>query len=339
VIWDHLGEYWQEITGWTAVLNVVVVTLTIGWVLTIKKDSMSATAWCLLVLLLPFLGPILFVLLGWQNVQRPVERKQKHKDRFRQRRSSERREAFPGTAAPAEDDTTWEGLGQLAQRFEAFPMTPGNQVHFYYEGRCAFDAKLEAIRSAKHHIHLEYFIFQPDDIGRTFLAELEKKAREGVQVRLLYDAMGSHRLHRRMLQSLIQAGGRFSIFLPLNPLRRRIQVNLRNHRKILVVDGRTAFTGGLNIGDEYLGKVPRFGFWRDTHMRIEGPAVAALQWVFAEDWDFAYGENLRGDAYFPTLASAGSCPVQVIHSGPDQELKSIREIYYAAISRAREMAA
>ena len=126
-----------------------------------------------------------------------------------------------------------------------------------------------------------------------FWKPLTEKARAGVQVRLLYDAMGSHRLRRQSLEALWQAGGKTSVFLPLNPLRRRIQINMRNHRKILIVDGVVGFTGGLNIGDEYLGKDPYFGYWRDTHMRLRGPAVAHLQRVFCEDWDFAAGEDLR----------------------------------------------
>src|SRR5262249_31094723 len=148
-----------------------------------------------------------------------------------------------------------------------------NHITFYDCGQPAFDAMLEAIHAARHHIHLEYFIFQPDATGRLFVDALVRKAREGVQVRLLYDAMGSYRLHRWRLWRLRRAGSKYSVFLPLSPLRRRIQINMRNHRKILVVDGRVAFTGGLNIGDEYLGKNPRFGFWRDTHLRLEGPAV------------------------------------------------------------------
>src|SRR5205823_7200637 len=113
--------------------------------------------------------------------------------------------------------------------------------------------------------------------------------------------MGSRRLTRRTLRPLHQAGGKSSMFLPLAPLRRRVQVNMRDHRKIGVIDGRVAFTGGLNLGDEYLGKNPRYGFWRDTHLRVEGPAVASLQRVFAEDWDFAAEENLQGCEYFPDL--------------------------------------
>ena len=113
---------------------------------------------------------------------------------------------------------------------------------------------------------------------------------------------------------------------------------MRNHRKILMIDGQIAFTGGLNIGDEYLGKNPRYGFWRDTHLRLQGPAVADLQSVFVEDWDFAAHENLQDAAYFPAPSEGGPHPVQIIQSGPDREQKGIREMYFAAILRAQHRA-
>jgi cardiolipin synthase len=138
-----------------------------------------------------------------------------------------------------------------------------------------------------------------------------------------------------MQRALRAAGGKCSVFLPINPLRRRIQINMRNHRKLLIVDGQIGFTGGLNIGDEYLGQVQRFGYWRDTHLRLQGPAVAGLQRVFIEDWDFAAGEELKGAAYYPKPAAGGPHVVQVIHSGPDQEVRSIRDVYFAAVLRAR----
>lgn len=333
-----LDRYWHEITAWGAMLDLVLAVVTIGWVLTIKKDTTSALAWCLLIIFLPVLGMALFVLLGYNHVHRPVTRKKRHKTLFRRADPDRPQAAVPG---PEEESAEpgWEGMARLAQRFDAFPLTRGNQVRFFYEGLPAYLEMKEALQAAKQHIHLEYFIIQPDDSGQKLVDLLVKKAQSGVEVRVLYDAMGSHRLHRRFLKPLFQAGGRACAFLPLDPLRRRIQVNMRNHRKIAVVDGRVAFTGGLNIGNEYLGEVPRFGFWRDTHVRLEGPAVASLQRVFAEDWDFAAGEHLKGPNYFPSPAEVktdGDTDVQVIHSGPDQTRNGIREVYFAAILRARE---
>jgi cardiolipin synthase len=293
------------------------------------------------ILVLPFVGPFLFVLFGYQHVGRPLKRKRRHKLAYRLppyppgRITPSGRWVFDGSQ---EEISVGQRLGHLADRFGAYPRTEGNSVDYYVDGPPAFAAMIEAIRQARHHIHLEKFIYQPDSLGQFFLEELTKKARQGVEVRLLYDAMGSHRLPARLLRPLVTAGGKTSTFLPINPLRRRIQVNMRNHRKILVVDGEWAFTGGLNIGEEYEGKKPRFGYWRDTHLRLRGPAVGDLQRVFCEDWSFAAGENLsdRDDKkYFHPPENSGSLAVQIIDSGPDRDVKSIRELYFAAILKAR----
>jgi cardiolipin synthase len=336
----------------TAILNMVLLVVTIPWVLLTKRDSTSAVAWCLLVFFVPIFGSVFFLLFGYQHLHRRLKKKRKHKEIFRLTHGP-----MPSEVESAADqpDEAWRGICGLAGRFGAFPVCGGNLVTFYHEGISATEAIRDAIRSARHHVHLEYFIVQPDEAGRGLLELLAEKAKEGVQVRLMYDAMGSRKLHRRVLEPLQNAGGQCAPFLPLNPLRRHIQVNMRDHRKIVVVDGRVAFTGGLNIGDEYLGKVPRFGFWRDTHMRLEGPVVSSLQRVFIEGWDFAKEEDLRGPEYFPplpvirgapnpTLKSTedlpahpplSNCTLQVIPSGPDMELKSIREIYFAAVLQAR----
>jgi len=156
-------------------------------------------------------------------------------------------------------------------------------------------------------------------------------------VRFLYDSVGSYSLSRRLLRKLTEAGGRSAAFLPiLNPLY-RFRVNLRNHRKILVVDGRVGFTGGFNIGDEYLGLSRRFGPWRDTFIRVEGEGVRGLQRVFLEDWHFATEEAVHGERYTPKFETPpGSALVQVVHSGPDSLYKAIRETYFAGILNARK---
>jgi cardiolipin synthase len=341
---DSLTIYWDDFLEWLPVLigllDVTVSLATLAWILMVKKDATSAVAWCLLVIFLPIVGAIVFVLFGDQHVKRPLQRKRRHKQQYRQPphepSSSEITPPPSGLEFPKCGEIRDEHMAWLAQRFGGFPMTTGNQIAFYYEGRPAFDAMLEAIRGARHHVHLETFIFQPDETGQIFLDLMTQKAKEGVQVRLLYDAMGSIRFHRKKLVSFLASGGKTSAFFPLNPFRRRLQVNMRNHRKILVVDGEVGFVGGLNVGDEYLGKVQRFGFWRDTHLRLEGPAVSDLQRIFIEDWDFASAEHLSDRKYFTPKANCGPYPVQVIDSGPDRELKGIREMYFAAILQAKE---
>jgi cardiolipin synthase len=138
-----------------------------------------------------------------------------------------------------------------------------------------------------------------------------------------------------MIRPLVEAGGQVCGSLPVNPLRSLFQLNFRNHRKIVVIDGAIGFTGGMNIGDEYLGKDRYFGYWRDTFLRIDGPGVAALQRVFIEDWAFATREPLNEERYFPPLEGQGRHAVQVVDSGPDQEPNSLRELYFAALLEAK----
>ena len=211
----------------------------------------------------------------------------------------------------------------------------GNASTVFHDTGQAFAALLQAIAAARRHIHLEFFIVHPDETGRQLVEALLAKARAGVEVRLLVDGMGSLRLSQRSLEALRIAGGKTAVFLPVGPLQSFLHVNLRNHRKIVVIDGEIGFTGGMNIGDEYLGKSEYFGYWRDTFLRFEGPAVPALQRVFAEDWHFASGETLGESVYFPALPASGGDVLQIVESGPDQEYNTIRAIYLMALHGAR----
>lgn len=341
-----LFDTWEDFLAWLpAMLGLaafLVTVLTIGWVLMTKADSTSAVAWILLIFFLPFVGATFFFLFGYQHVGRPLRRKRRHKQLYQAPPNPATYDSashVPGSPAWGTLPPLSENLARLAHRLGAYSVTQGNAIDFYHEGQPAFDAMLEAIAGAKHHVHLLFFIYQPDNLGRQFLDLLTAKARAGVEVRFLYDAMGSHRLPWRLLEPLRQAGGQTSVFLPINPFRRRFQVNMRNHRKILVADGTVGFIGGLNIGDEYVGKNAYFGFWRDTHLRLLGPAVVDLQRVFLEDWNFAAGETVEsghGSPYFQPNLGGGPYPVQVIESGPDRDLKSIREVTFAAILKAQK---
>lgn len=336
-VWDDFYELWPAILF---IGNLLILVGSLTWVLMTKSDSTSAVAWCLVILLVPYLGALLFVLFGYQHVHRPLKRKRRHKKNYQRMVTGPEQQ---NVAAPFEPgESLAGGMQRLADRVGASPLTLGNEVVFFNDGVLAFEAMLEAIQSARHHIHLEFFIFHPDELGKEVLGILTAKAKSGIEVRLLYDAMGSHHLPQRLVKPLRAVGGKVSEFLPINPLRRRFQINMRNHRKILVVDGNVAFVGGLNIGDEYVGKNAYFGYWRDTHMLIRGPAVRYVQAVFCEDWDFAAEENLRdaegspsGCRYFEPTPVQGPCALQIIDSGPDRDMKSIREIYFAAILRAR----
>jgi cardiolipin synthase A/B len=325
--------------GWlTTITTVLAYLLALGLtpvILSRKRNSTSAIAWLLAVFLLPYLGVVIYFLFGHDHIARPLQRKRSHRSQFQERiRESDSALAqAAGREYDIEEMESWENMGRLARRMGATGISSQNDVAFYFNGGELYDRMIEAIEGAAHHVHLEFFIYQPDDVGERFRDAMMRKAREGVEVRFLYDAIGSRNLRNRFLQPLRHAGVHCTPFLPINPLRRRIQVNLRNHRKILVVDGRTGFVGGFNIGREYLGLGP-LGPWRDAAMRISGPAVEGLQQVFVEDWDFATGAHLAEEGYFPQAAIAGRHQLQIAWSGPDQENNTIREIYFAAVTNA-----
>jgi cardiolipin synthase len=320
-----LFEYLPHII--VSALDLVVLVIFIPWVLLTKKDPTSAVAWCLLVLLLPLVGALLFWAFGYNYLLRRMRHERFSRALFRERTLR----ALGEEPAPDPAD-----LGRIAMRVKAFPPTPGNAVTLYHDTNQAFPALLQAVEAARHHVHLEFFILRSDPTGEALFELLANKAKEGVEVRLLYDAMGCLHLKRRSLEPLLDAGGRVAAFLPLNPIRSLIRVTLRNHRKIVVIDGRVSFTGGMNIGDEYLGRSKRLGYWRDSFLRLEGPAAGHLQRVFCEDWEFATRDTLGGGVYFPEPPPCGPSAVQVAASGPDQEVNTIREIYFAAVLAATE---
>ena len=326
---DFVARFWQDIAGSLVLINFGFTVGTLLWVLHTKRETMSAIAWSLTVLLVPFLGAFLFFIFGYQSIARPLDRK-------KQRRSAYKKLFGSRDGTRADTPVRWDTLAKLGHHGDGFPVTGGNAVQLFHDGRPAFDAMLEAIRGAKHHVHIQFFIFRSDTAGQEFIETLCDCAKRGVEVRFLYDSVGSYNLSRGLLRQLSDSKGCPAAFLPLFKPLYRLRVNLRNHRKILVVDGRVGFTGGFNIGNEYLGLHPKFGRWRDTHIRVEGPAVEGLQRVFLEDWHFGTEEAVHGDVYYPKFEKLpGNSLVQVVHSGPDAEYKAIRETYFAGILNAQ----
>ena len=214
-----------------------------------------------------------------------------------------------------------------------FPPSGGNAATLLLETSRTYDAWEAAIRDAGHHVHLLYYIWQNDATGRRIRDLLVEKARQGVQVRLLYDGVGSARLPRNFFDTLRTAGGRAEPFLPIHLRVRRPVINFRNHRKLLIVDGAVGFIGGINVGDEYLE-------WQDLGVRIEGPGVDQLQEIFHEDWYFASHENFADRGCFgrwagrePPEGADVSCAT--VASGPDQRFNAIREMLFLAVTQCR----
>lgn len=308
----------------------VVGLMFVPVVLIRKRSPVSAIAWSLTVVFIPWLGVLFFLVFGASRIRRRLKRKIFHRSRFLRIWAASKNQEMGVVNAP-----TWADMDRYSQRAGGSPPSDGNSLKHYEDGVAAFRDKFDAIRAATRHVHVEYFILQDDATGRELVALLAEKARQGVEVRLLVDDIGS-RHSPRMLEGLRRAGGRAAAFLPARLIRTTFNFGLRNHRKILVCDGKVGFVGGMNVGDEYLGKSKEFGFWRDSHLRVDGPAVLALQRVFVEDWDFASGELLTGDGYFPRPDTSGDTRLQVVWSGPDQENNAARETYFGAITAARK---
>lgn len=313
-------------------LYFVITFLILQLVFSLKRETSSALVWTGIVIV-PVLGPIFFLWFGYDRVYRPLKEKKRQKASFRSRLAP----PYAQRGLKKKNERPLEkNLGWLAQKLNGYPALAGNRVTLYHETQTCYDKMLELIDSAEHHIHLEYYIFQPDETGKAVIDKIISKLELGVQVRLLYDSWGSVRLRRGMFRRLQAAGGKCEPFLSMNLWRKRFQMNLRNHRKILIVDGKKAIIGGMNIGREYLGLDKGYGYWRDTNLLLEGPAVASLQDVFIEDWDFATEEQLSADEYILDVPRVGKDTVQVIGSGPDQERNTLRGVVYGAITQARK---
>jgi cardiolipin synthase A/B len=306
-----------------------------------RKEAGATLAWILTIAFLPYLGALLYLLIGRRRFLRKTRKRSQTLDEFR-REAESMPHLDPSCPLVLQEADSQDLPGQITRVACAVAETPllkGNSATVYVETDEAYDRMEEAILGAKHHVHMMSYIFRSDNAGRRFRDLLAEKAKEGVEVRLLVDDVGSHDLDDSFVLLLENAGGKFARFMPVMPFRPTWRPNMRNHRKILVVDGKIGFTGGLNIGDEYQGRKKKFAPWRDTHMRLEGPAVWRLQEVFEEDWVFATDESLKGNAYFHDFGAdnpAGGHLVQVVDSGPDMAHETIHAVFFTAITQARK---
>lgn len=216
-------------------------------------------------------------------------------------------------------------------------LTFRNKAQILRNGEQTFYEILKAIDSAIHHVHIEYYIVEDDEIGRRFSEALIKKAKEGIQVRFIYDDVGSSSLKKSFLKPMVDAGVEVRPFMPvLFPLLTS-KANFRDHRKIVIVDGKIGFLGGLNLSARYANITGEFKFWRDTHFRIEGDAVKSLQLNFLLMWKFVKGQSLKiSSAYFPKLEIDELCMMQIAASGPDSDRATIMSAFFTAINSARE---
>lgn len=228
-------------------------------------------------------------------------------------------------------------LVKLIAKNSSFLPSLGNDLTPFNNGSATFDAIFQALESAQKFIHIQYYIFEEGELADKFLFILQQKRREGLEVRFLYDGVGSKKLSRKYIHLLKDAGAEVYGFLPIRFGRFLSSINYRNHRKIVIVDGVTAFMGGINVSDKYLMGDPVLGTWHDMHLRLRGPIVNSLQAVFAMDWNFASGkDDVLSLRYFSEVPKLGKSIVQTASSGPDSDFSSVHQLYFSIINRAKK---
>lgn len=325
------------LTAATFILNIFLAA---ALVFLERRDASSTWAWLLVLFFIPIFGFFIYLLLG-----RQLRKKTLFKWEGRTRVGIDslimhQLHALDQDDFHFRDDNVhaYKDLAYLHLRNNGAVLTQDNAVRIFNDGRQKFDALIADIEKAKDHIHIQYYIFRLDGLGTRLLETLTAKAKQGVQVRLLYDDMGSRRLRKRHFKEFIQAGGEVETFFPsilpiINP-----RLNYRNHRKIVVIDGRIGYIGGFNVGDEYIGLSRKFGYWRDTHLRVEGSAVHPLQTRFILDWNQASArQDIEYDeSFFPAIPEKGATTMQIVSSGPDEEWEQIKDGYLKLINMAKE---
>ena len=315
-----------------ASLEILYVVVLGGWILLEKRSPVATLAWILSLVALPGVGFFVYWMLGPRKIR---------KRRLRRLRAQQATmkpparvlELSPEAALPISRELVRLGLRTANAR-----LSVARRVDLYFSGAETFDAIVAAIEGALHQVHVVYYIFEPDVTGTRIRDALVARARAGVQVRLLLDAVGSARARKKsFLAPLIEAGIEVAFFNPtgVTQLVGRL-FNFRNHRKIVVCDGCVGFTGGVNVTDDENGAVDAKTAWRDTHMRLEGPCVSWLQLVFLEDWAYATGNSPQNDGNFPQQPETEGPLVQIIDSGPDKEIEAIKAAYFTAINAAQK---
>lgn len=325
---------WQAIVVWLALLGELLAVFFVYRVLVRGGSPASTLLWMVVILAAPWLGLGLYYLLPRRLQVRRLRRVRRSGARLREVRPAGAGDVDDG-AGDAVADVPGGGLEALLASEAAGGVFGGNAVRWLASGEEWFDCAARAIAAATRHVHCIVFIFRPDTTGRRFLELLTAAAQRGVAVRLCYDSVGSFRLKARHLAELRRAGGRAEAFLPLLWRRRPLTLNLRNHRKLLVVDGEVGWVGGRNIADEYrTDRVGRRRPWFDAMVELRGPVVDRLQDVFVQDWCTATDEVLA-DAFRVRAPRAGDCRVAIVGSGPDREQPELWFAIVQALGEAR----
>ncbi len=325
-------------TIWALVFAVVNIALTssvtihaVLW----KRDSRAVIGWVALAWLAPIVGACAYWWLGVNRIKRKAVSFKDLGTCHAKRNFEFKAEDQEQRDSLALKHPNMVGLAEVGRKLTCCPAAPGNKVEPLVDGDQAYPAMLKAISKAKHSVSLLSYIFDCDRVGNEFLEALVEAQKRNVQIRVLIDDVGSKYSHPNMVNCLKEAGLNAASFLPTRVPRLPLYANLRNHRKILVVDGKVGFTGGTNIRDDHCLKMKTKHPVQCLHFQLDGPVVAQLQKVFAIDWAFVSGETLSGEDWFPTINRAGQVFARGIEHGPDEHFEKMADTMAAALASAR----
>lgn len=309
-------------------IGLEIVAIWFAWrAINSARTSQGAVGWVVFLVTAPYLGVPLYLFLGHH----------KFKSYLTGRRSSEQimeglrshREANAPAKMPEFPVAALEEISDL-------PVVRGNDMTLLIDGQATFDEIFATIDAAQSYVLVQFYIVKDDDLGRAFRDRMQAAAKRGVSVRFMCDAVGSAKLPQRYRDSLREAGATVVEPSQMRGPKNRFQLNFRNHRKTVIVDGTVGFTGGFNVGDEYMGRDPKFGNWRDTHAKLEGPVVSQLQLIFVEDWHWATGETLIDPMNWETAHAPANKSAMIVPTGPGDEMETGALFFFTAIANARK---
>jgi cardiolipin synthase len=322
-IWSVIQYVWPVVIFLFTIFAALVV------IFSEKESPGKAIGWVLGIIMLPIVGFIAYLIVGheWRGSK-------EYKKRITDRSPGPKGEPRPDPAAESRPPLTrrQEMLLNTVTGSQPLPVSYDNKAQLYFDGEDKFGQLKKDIAAAEHHVHLEYFIWQRDELGDELKDLLFEKVKQGVEVRVITDPTGSLTSSRKYCRELTDQGLQMYFFHPTKGADWR-SINHRCHRKAAIIDGKIGYTGGFNVGDEYVNKGP-LGFWRDTHVRFEGTAVHDLQSLFLSDWYFATGEDITDPKYFPPSDQPGDLIVQICPSGLDCLRHSMLYTYFNLIVSA-----
>ncbi|MBF8982824.1 cardiolipin synthase [Lutibacter sp. B2] len=322
-----------------SLLFILNILLAIVIIFLERKNPTSTLAWLMVLVLLPNIGFILYLIFGQNLSKQKMFKLKTEEDQLLRKMVLEQISYLKNNEIYFNDPSIQQYQDMIHMHLMSSDaiFSQDNEVEIFTDGKEKFDALIESIEEAQDHIHMLYYIFKNDSLGKRIVDALTKKAKEGVEVRLLYDAVGGHNLPRNFFKELKDVGGQVVSFFPFKIPLINFRINFRNHRKLAIIDGTYGFIGGFNIGNEYLGLDKKFGYWRDTHLKLNGSAVQMIQIRFMLDWQYASKETMAYDSrYFPEITMNGKTGIQIVSSGPDSEQEQIKNGYLKIIHSAKE---